>query len=213
MISFSSFFLYDLRLLIFLIHREKKFFGLFSDGVMKTFQIICQANSGGPGTVGDALSDFIFLDIAMCNRFRHLDQAEILIGNSEILVNFGSFLNWNFQTTKQLGQHFSHTKEEQRKTSLRVEFKILRMIQTWRTLWCRVRGEGEKEGDKMNENNWRDSRGTALIPDAFLVLSPEGWHLYLFLMFVSYSFSFILHFLFFVKLTWVGSCYLKTEET
>lgn len=64
-----------------------------------------------------------------------------------------------------------------------------------------MREEGEKEGDEMNENNQRDYRGTVLIPDAFLVLSPEGWHLYLFLRFVSYSFSFTLHFLVFVKLT------------
>lgn len=137
-----------------------------------------------------AASDFIFADIVMCNRFRHLDWEKFWIGNSDLLVNFGSFLKWNFQTAKQLGKHVFHIKEEQRKTSQRVEFKILRMIQIWKTLWSsRVRKEGEEEGDKMNENNLRDYRGTALILHAFVVLSPEGQHLYLSLRFRSYSFS------------------------
>ena len=57
-------------------------------------------------------------------------EQEFWIKNSKILVNLGSFLNRNLQTTNVLGKHFPHVKEEQEKTSgKRVEFKILRMNQ------------------------------------------------------------------------------------
>ena len=49
--------------------------------------------------------------------FRHQIEQEFRNSYSEVLVNLGSFLNRNLQTTKQLEKYFPLMKEDQEKTS------------------------------------------------------------------------------------------------